>query len=227
MNTEVLCVIPARKGSTRVKGKNTKLLGGYPLIEWTIKDALLSENIDRIVVTTDDPDVKKIALKYGVDVVNRPKELANNILHVDKPIKHVIDYLYDEENYEPDLVVLLQPTSPFRDIAYLDAGIKKCLKYDSLVYVIKNDKFYWNPVTHKPINYNYECRPRSQDKLWELIETGNYVSKTYVYDNVNRLGGNIGFQLVSKKWDIDIDTEEDFEFAEHYQDVYKIRIEEK
>lgn len=110
----ILGLIPARGGSKRIPGKNVKLLGGLPLISWTIRAALASSACSHIIVSTDDENIAAIAEKFGVAVPGlRPDQLATDIsTSVDVALYELEKH---EEAYGPvDGVLLLQPTSPFR-----------------------------------------------------------------------------------------------------------------
>jgi len=120
----IVAIIPARGGSKSIPGKNIKLLDGYPLISYSIAAALQSRSIDRVIVSTDDQEIADIALRWGAEVpFFRPEELAGD--HVqDLPVFiHSIEWLEANENYHPDIIVQLRPTSPFRPKNSLDEAI--------------------------------------------------------------------------------------------------------
>lgn len=133
---EVLAIIPARGGSKSVPRKNLLLVGGKPLIAWTIEHALASSLISRVIVSTDDEEIASVAKKYGAEVpFMRPEELAlDNSLDIEFH-QHALEWLELNENYSPGAVVNLRPTSPGRDPQIIDAAIKLFLehpKVDSL-----------------------------------------------------------------------------------------------
>lgn len=107
-----IAVIPARSGSRRVPGKNVKLLGGLPLIAWTIAAARASGCFARVMVSTDDVDIRNIALEHGAEVpFLRPAELAtDNARSVDV----LVDHIARAGLHGDSALTLLQPTSPFR-----------------------------------------------------------------------------------------------------------------
>lgn len=109
--------------------KNIRDLLGKPLIQYTIEAALLSKNVDRIVLSTDDDDIARVAEQCGCEVpFMRPPELAqDNSAHLDC-ITHALDVLRDREGYEPDYVLLLQPTSPLRTAQDIDDAIAIMLR---------------------------------------------------------------------------------------------------
>lgn len=125
---EVLALIPARGGSKGLPRKNIKSLGGYPLISYSIAAALNAKLVSRTVVTTDDPEIGKQAREYGAEVpFLRPAEFAQDDTR-DLPVfQHALKWFSDEENYHPDVVVQLRPTSPFRPPELIDEAIQSLL----------------------------------------------------------------------------------------------------
>lgn len=123
----VLGLITARGGSKGVPRKNIKSLAGKPLIAWTIEEALKSQELDRIIVSTDDKEIASISRQYGAEVpFIRPLSLALDASsHVDV-ILHTIDWLAENEQYEMEHIALLQPTSPFRIAEDIDGAIRFC-----------------------------------------------------------------------------------------------------
>jgi CMP-N-acetylneuraminic acid synthetase len=120
-----LGLITARGGSKGVPYKNIKELAGKPLIAWTIEAALASQELDRVVVSTDDKEIAAIARQYGAEVpFLRPLKLAlDDSSHVDV-VLHAIDFLEEQEQFLADYVVMLQPTSPFRIAEDIDGSIQ-------------------------------------------------------------------------------------------------------
>lgn len=105
----VLAVIPARGGSKRVPRKNIRLYRGLPLIAWTIEAARKSKLIDKFVLSTEDAEIREIAQEFGIEVVERPAELATDRASNEDVMRHALKMYPDH-----DWVVLLQPTSPLR-----------------------------------------------------------------------------------------------------------------
>jgi N-acylneuraminate cytidylyltransferase/CMP-N,N'-diacetyllegionaminic acid synthase len=119
---EVLAFIPARAGSKRIRGKNSRLFHGKPLIAHTIEHALRSRYIDRTVVCTESPKIAAIARKYGAEVVPRPASMATDVSHVMDSVLHTLETLRNKESYVPTHFVILQATSPLRE----EEDIKAC-----------------------------------------------------------------------------------------------------
>ncbi len=125
-NRRFICVIPARSGSKGIKNKNIKIIGGKPLIYWTINAALKSKFFSKVIVSTDSPQIKKLALKYGAECpFLRPKIFSGDKTPTIKAIKHVVTYLKNKINFiDYDSIVLLQPTSPLRKTSDIDKSIR-------------------------------------------------------------------------------------------------------
>ena len=113
--TRTIAIIPARGGSKGIPRKNLALLGGRPLLAYSIATALACPRIARTIVSTDDEEIAEVARRHGAEVpFLRPGELARDDT-VDYPVfRHALDWLRENEGETPDLVVHLRPTSPFR-----------------------------------------------------------------------------------------------------------------
>ena len=118
-------IIPARGGSKGVPGKNIMLLGGYPLIAFSIVAAKLCSDIERVIVSTDSPEIADIAKSYGAEVpFLRPPELAQDTSPDVDFIRHALDGLQSHEGSQPDFLVQLRPTTPLRDPALINSAIR-------------------------------------------------------------------------------------------------------
>lgn len=122
-------VIPARKGSKGIPNKNTKTCAGKPLIAWTIEAAIKSESIQRVIVSTDCPNIAQTAVKFGADVpFLRRKELAQDDSSVIDVLSDILIEIPSLE-VEYDLLVLLQPTSPLRTHEHIDAAVAEYMQH--------------------------------------------------------------------------------------------------
>ena len=122
----VLAIIPARGGSKGLPNKNILPLLGHPLIAYSIKAAQQSTLINRIIVSTDSEIISKIALRYGAEVpFMRPDELAGDMSTDFEVFEHALYWFSKHEDYHPDLVVQLRPTSPVRTVKIIDDCIEK------------------------------------------------------------------------------------------------------
>lgn len=132
MKHKVLGIIPARGGSKGLPEKNIRLLNGKPLIAYTIDAALRSTLLDRVVVSTDSPNIAKIAQQFGADApFLRPPELARDDTLVYPVLVHAMGWLEERKGYRPDYVMLLQPTSPLRTGEDIDNSIRLAAEKDA------------------------------------------------------------------------------------------------
>ena len=119
----VLGLVPARGGSKGIPRKNLADLGGRPLIAWTIAAARASQALDRVVVSTDDAQIAAVARSLGAEVpFLRPADLADDRAPALAVMRHAVEAL-DAQGWRADTVVYLQPTSPFRTAAQIDAAV--------------------------------------------------------------------------------------------------------
>ena len=121
---KIIAMIPARGGSKSILKKNIKKLLGKPLLAWTIEAAKKSKYIDKIIVSTENKEIAEISKKYGAEVpFLRPEELAKDKSSTIDAIFHALEVL-KEQNYTPNVVILLQPTSPLRNAEDIDSAIE-------------------------------------------------------------------------------------------------------
>src|SRR5690606_36258987 len=112
----------ARGGSKGIRRKNVRMLGGKPLIAWTIEAALSSKMVDRCVVSTEDPEIADVSRRFGAEVLNRPLELATDAADTDDVMRHALASIPDVS-----VLVLLQCTSPIRDAGLIDQALQRFL----------------------------------------------------------------------------------------------------
>ncbi len=141
-NKKILAIIPARGGSKGLPGKNIKELCGKPLIAWSIEQAKASKYIDQIFVSTDSPEIAEVAEKIGVSVpFLRLEELAKDTSPSSEFVIYTVNYLKNK-GQEFDFILLLEPTSPLRDVQDIDNAIEKLesnKKAKSIVGVSKSE----------------------------------------------------------------------------------------
>ncbi|HEQ78467.1 MAG TPA: acylneuraminate cytidylyltransferase family protein [Euryarchaeota archaeon] len=129
---KVLGVIPARGGSKRVKGKNILPINGKPLIGYTIEDAMSSQLMDRVVVSTDCDKIAGVVNKaYDIEVIKRPAEYATDESPIEESLLHAVEHLAKEENYFADIVVWMQANVPIRKEGTIDKAIKNLCDSDA------------------------------------------------------------------------------------------------
>ncbi len=126
---QVLAVVPARGGSKGIPRKNLQLLAGRPLVVHAVDAGLGASRVTRVVCSTDDPDIAEVARAAGADVpFLRPSDLAQDSSEDWPVFVHVLNWLEQHENWRPDLIVNLRPTSPMRTPRHVDAAIELLLE---------------------------------------------------------------------------------------------------
>jgi CMP-N,N'-diacetyllegionaminic acid synthase len=222
-----LAVIPARGGSKRIRGKNIKELCGKPLIAFTIEEALQTDMIDRVIVSTDDINIANIAREYGAEVpFIRPSYLAQD--HVpDQPVLlNALQSLYDIDNYQPDIVLNLRPTSPFKTCSIIERVLSEFSNLDiDMVRTMTKSEGVYHPYwmyelsddgMAKQFTQNIDMNDFHQSQLLPPIYRINGVVDAYrtqlIYDG-DILSGYIKGLVISEMESIDIDTDFDFELC--------------
>lgn len=126
---EVLALIPARGGSKSIPRKNIIDFAGHPLIAYSIAAGLESETVTRVIVSTDDAEIAEVSRRYGAETpFVRPAEHAQDQTP-DLPVfQHAIEWLAENEGYQPDIIVQLRPTSPFRRLWHIDQAVLRLIE---------------------------------------------------------------------------------------------------
>lgn len=221
----VLAIIPARGGSKGVPGKNSKLLGGKPLIAYSIEQAVVSNSFAKIIVSTDDETIAKIARDYGAEVpFIRPQELANDTASSIAVVEHAIAFL-ESRNEFFDAICLLQPTSPFREKGFIAKAISKfsSINSDALVSVLPVPHEY-NPhwVFEADINEMLQIATREKEIIKRRQELPKaffrdgaiYLTNTASIKNGTLYGEKLSYIESNPDLYINIDTMEDWIYAE-------------
>lgn len=214
---KILFIIPARKGSKRLPGKNTMLFDGKPLISHTIDFALaVSDNGDNVCVTTDDEEILALACHNSVSlIIRRPAELASDSATSLEVIIHAIESAMDR-NLSFDTIVLLQPTTPFRSPADFkkmkrEFQRKKMSFYTSISLSrgeVKNRIFYDRK--------SFRASKKKNRSVGYLNGSIYVMSAEYIRDERTLNYNDSYFFIMSDKNSIDIDTKEDWITAEKF-----------
>jgi len=224
---EVFAVIPARGGSVRVPKKNIKLLAGKPLIGYAIEAAKASKYVNRIMVSTDDDEISRVAIEYGANVIARPPELCGDCPTEDV----VIDVVKQLQPYNPDIVVCLEPPLPFRTAKHIDDCIEAILKDKAINssvtiseisqrpewMVFTNDGqpvnglitcyTYWNRIIHLPASQTFR-------KLYYINGIVFACRREYLLKDKSMIGYNCVGIITPQEDSFSLDYPMDFEICE-------------
>ncbi len=220
-NKKILAIIPARAGSKRVKNKNIRPLGDKPLIQWTIDTAKKSKYIDSIYVSTDSSEIQNIAKNLSVDAEPlRSTKLAGDTAKTSDVIVDIVKNLKPEY----DIVLLLQPTSPFRSVVSIDEALEFYFKKEakSVVSVSESSApLAWTFHLDETMHMNNFVKNLKEGRSQDLQMTYHLNGAIYIVGVKEFLAAEsfyfsedtYGYSM-KKVESIDIDTEEDFEFAQ-------------
>lgn len=225
----VLAVIPARGGSKGVPRKNIRSLGGKPLIAWTIEAAKQSQYIDRLILSSEDDEIIEIVKKYSCEVpFKRPKYLAEDATPGIEPVLHALEQI---DGY--DLVVLLQPTSPFRTAQDIDKCIEKLIENNSPSCVSVNEASvspYWMYTIKDTGNLDAVIQqkkivPRRQElPVVYTLNGAVYAAKIeWLREKRTFLTKQTTAFIMPKERSYDIDSEEDFLWCEYIVKTDRLR----
>lgn len=210
---KIVSLIPARGGSKRLPRKNIKKLCGRPLIDYAIK-ASLNSNVDETWISTEDEEIKHVALQCGAQVIDRPREFASDTATQEEVMTHFTKHV------DYDIIALIEPTYPLIQTRDINMSLDKFIKTkcDSLL-TLENKKFFiWKLLNEKEtmsINYNPENRPRYQDFEGVYVEEGGiYITtKENFLKSKCRINGKIGYYVLEHP-SIDVDNENDLKMTE-------------
>lgn len=228
---KILGIITARGGSKVIPGKNIKKLGGKPLIAYTIEAAQKSGVFDQIILSTDCPMIAHIAKRYDCNVpFLRPAELATDTTPHNPVLRHTLKWLHDNENYMPDLVMILQPTAPLRTAAHIREAVAmfETSNADSVVSVAEIPSHY-HPQWQFTIDADNRMAIFTGEKFSQIVRCRQDLPKTYTRNgaiyllNATRLldpmeenfyGDHVAAYIMKPKESVNIDTMEDWKEAE-------------
>lgn len=224
MTYKYVTVIPARGGSKRFPGKNIHKLDGKPLISHSIEYSLHNPEIIGTYVSTDADDIKQISKKSGAEVIDRPEDFAGDFSTTASAMRHAVQCLM-EKGICFDFVVLLQATNPLRPKTLLNEAIKilEAGGNDSLFTVNKSEKKLGRIIDGRFVPWNYRFGQRSQDLDPLYYENGLlYITKKELLLQ-EIIEGPTAYPLVVEHpfGEVDIDTIEDFHYAEYILNQYK------
>ncbi len=201
---KILAVIPARAGSKAIPNKNIRSVNGHPMIYYAINNAILSEHITDVVVSTDSYEVKIIAEQMGVRCHWRRPELCEDWVALDAVIYDAVTN--DGDDY--DYVITMQPTSPTLQVTTLDNAIQYTIEngLETVISAINHPHLSWREEDGKKVP-NYEKRLNRQYLPASYMETGAFViSKREVVTEISRIGNKFDIYEISENEAIDVDT---------------------
>lgn len=146
MMQNLAIVVPARGGSKRIPDKNIVLLGGRPLLCYTLEAARASQVAARLVVSTDSPQIGAIALEEGAEVIHRPRVLAADASSTEAVLLHALD-VFAAEGFSPDALLTLPPTAPLRTARTIQNFVRAFETqgggFDAMISLTENREYYW------------------------------------------------------------------------------------
>lgn len=238
---QVLSLIPARGGSKSIPRKNIRPFAGHPLIAYSIAAGLASGRISRVIVSTDDEEIAATARQYGAETpFLRPKELAKDDTP-DLPVfQHALNWLREHEGYQPEIVVQLRPTSPFRRVRHIDTAVQRLLEQPKADSVRTVCTPFQNPFKMWRVGEDGYMRPLMQinhpepynlprQSLPEVYWQTGYVDAAWA-DTIlskNSMTGERILPLVidTNEW-VDIDSPDDWRRAERLLESEELRLDE-
>jgi N-acylneuraminate cytidylyltransferase len=180
----LLAVIPARGGSKGLPGKNTRPFMGLPLIAHTILFSRMCPEIDRCVVTTDSPDIARVAEGFGAWVpFIRPAELAQDDTPILPALQHALAYVEETEGSSYEMLLLLDPTSPAREPADVSGPLRRLIDRPAADGIVSVSKPDFNPIWH--------CVVERDGWMADLMEEGADYEQRQEVPPIFRINGSI------------------------------------
>ncbi len=230
MSKTILGIITARGGSKGIPRKNIKDLYGKPLIAYTIDAAKTSGVFSRVIISTDDEEIAGVTKQYGAEVpFIRPSELAQDTTPHLPVLQHAVSWMREHENFVPDYVMILQPTSPMRQAFHIKeaAELLEKTNADSVVSVSAIPAHY-NP------HWQFEIDPDNRMKIFtgepfaKIVKRRQELPKTYTRNGAIYIfktellfrpdptfyGNDVRAYVMDEKYNINIDGPEDWVMAE-------------
>ena len=177
-----LAIIPARKGSKGIPGKNLKKIGGKPMIQFTIEAAISVISNENIIISSNDDSVITLSKQLGLEVpFKRPENLSTDTTKISEVIQHSLDWYESNFNKLPSNIILLQPTSPFRSAKDISCAIKK----------FQNSPKHTLVSVSEPIQHPGDCILKNPDGRFRRLNIGVGVSGRQSYPEVLFIDGGI------------------------------------
>ena len=211
MKESYLIVIPARGGSKRLRKKNIRLFNGKPLIAWTIELALKLPGENNVLVSTEDEAIAKIAKQYGANVpFLRPNNLAKDSVSALEVMKHITLKLSFK-----GIIILLQPTSPLRNIEDIKTGLQLIKKKNNAVMSIKKYIHSSNITTYSKSGEKFLPITKDNRKLFVPNGAVYIANSKWLKENTSFYSEDVSVFEMPQNRSIDIDFEYQFLTAEN------------
>jgi CMP-N,N'-diacetyllegionaminic acid synthase len=222
---KVICVIPARKNSKRLKNKNLKILNGKPLIYWTIIKAIKIKQFDKIIISTDSKKIlymeKEFKRYKKIKFIKRPQKYSKDTTPMKSVIINVLNILKKEDSFEPSAIAILQPTSPLRKVSTIKRSIYRFIKNKpDFLTTIKEVRHNETPQMQFNLNKNQNSKKlnlkiRNKKRKYYVLD-GGVIFIFNIKKNIFEIKGLGEFVEVKFPESIDIDTKEDFDLAKKF-----------
>ena len=215
----MLAIIPAKKYSNRIPNKNIKLLNSKPLLSYSIKTALNSKFLTRVIVSTDCPKIALISKKLGAEVpFLRPKKLTKDSSSMKDICRHALIFLEKNEKISINDIVALQPTSPLRSAKDIDLAIQLFIrkKAECVMSFSKIKPIEWHKYIKKNNNF-YSVVKKNKAKESFILNGAIYIyNRSYLFSNKDyTTNSKKSFAYVMpRERSVDIDEQMDFDLAE-------------
>ena len=218
-----IAFVPVRGGSKGIPDKNIKLFLGKPLVFWTLSELEKTKSIDKIILATDSLKIMNVVESFNLKKVQIFQRSSDNASDKSSTESVIFEYLNAANLNQEDNLMLVQVTSPFTTNKNFSESLDLILNgdYDSVLSCARVKRFFWNDQG-KPMNYDFNKRPRRQEFKGSLIENGAlYISKVKnILKHKNRISGNIGVYIMPEYTAVEIDVEVDWIIAESLMRKY-------
>ena len=231
---KIVVLIPARGGSKRIKSKNLYMIGNRPLIAWSIEAAKKEKIIDKVYVSTDDKNISFYAKHYGAQIHKREKNYSKDSSLIYETINSFLNFL-KKKRYKPNILIILEPTSPFREKYLIKKCIKKMIKTksDSIATFVPvkthPHRSWFLDKKGKPTSYYKENAWKLSQKLKPAYELDGslYAFRIKKKNNFSKglLIGKCTSYVCNSNNQIEIDNDKDIRYANLiFEDLNKKNI---
>lgn len=221
----VVAFVPARCGSKSIRLKNIKDFCGRPLLFWCLNALEQAHSVDRIVLATDCREIENCAAGFEFSKTEIFRRSDANAKDKSSTEDVILEYLEKENLDNEDLFLLVQTTNPFSTASDFEQAIDqlKNTPIDSLLSCSRVKRFLWDE-SGKPINYQYQARPRRQDFSGSMMENGAFYLNRVgnIISSKNRLSGTIGIYEMASFTGLELDEEDDWMYGEYLMRKYVI-----